>query len=110
MINAYLIEYCGLHPPTSGQIGLAVHSHCDFFGSVAFPALVDLTLRVNKLGRSSATYEVALFERGAEDAKAVASFTHVFVDKDTTRPAAEGMPLKIREGLSKLLSVEMSKL
>lgn len=110
VINAYLIEYCGLRPPTSRQIGLAVHSHCDFFGSVAFPSLVDLALRVNKLGRSSVTYEVGLFERGTEDAKAVAGFTHVFVDRNTNRPAAEGMPLKTREGLSKLLSVERSKL
>lgn len=110
IINAYLIQNCGLHPPTSKQVGLVVHSHCDFFGSVAFPTLVDLGLRVNKLGKSSVTYEVAVFERGAEDVRAVGGFIHVFVDKKKNRPAAEGMGAETRKGLEKLLVKEASRL
>lgn len=104
------MKHCGLHPPTSNQIGLAVHSHCDFFGSVAFPSVVDLGLRVTKLGRSSVTYEVGIFERGAENVRAVAGFTHVFVERHNHRPATQGMPLETREGLEKLLSTEKPKL
>lgn len=51
-----------------------VHSHGDFFGSIAFPAVAELALRVNKLGKSSVTYEVALFERGVEEVKSVGEF------------------------------------
>lgn len=91
-------------------MGLVVHSHCDFFGSVAFPALVDLGLRVNKLGKSSVTYEIAVFERGAEDVRAVGGFIHVFVDKEKNRPGADGMSSEIRKGLEKLLVKEPSKL
>ena len=72
--------------------------------------MVDLALRVTKLGRSSATYEAAVFERGVEDVSVVASFTHVFVDRTTMRPAAQGMPSKIREGLSMLVNINSSKL
>ena len=110
IINAYLIEHCGLHPPTSDQVGLVVHSHCDFFGSVAYPAVVDLGLRVNKLGKSSVTYEVAVFEQIADDIRAVGGFTHVFVDKENNRPTTKGMSEKFRAGLEKLLIRETPSL
>lgn len=109
VVNTYLIENCGLHPPTSSQYGLVVHSHSDYFGSIAFPAVAELGLRVNKLGKSSVTYEIALFERGVEDVKAVGEFVHVFVDRSTRRPAADGMNTSIREGLQQIL-IQQSKL
>jgi len=108
-VNTYLIEHCGLHPPTSAQYGLVVHSSSDFFGSIAFPAVADLALRVNKLGKSSVTYEIALFERGVEEVKAVGEFIHVFVERGTGRPAASGMQASIKDGLEKIF-VQKSKL
>ena len=110
IINAYLIEHCGLHPPDSKQIGLVVHSHCDFLGSVAFPSVVDLALRVVRLGNASVTYEIGVFDSKAEDVRAVGSFTHVFVDRNTNRPAVEGMPSAVRVGLQRIVSREASKL
>ncbi len=86
-----------------------VHSHADFFGSIAFPAVADLALRVNKLGKSSVTYEIGLFERGVKEVKSVGEIIHVFVDRDTGRPAANGMDASLKEGLQKLL-VAKSKL
>jgi acyl-CoA thioester hydrolase len=109
VVNTYLIEECGLHPPTSPQSGLVVHSHADFFGSIAFPAVADLALRVNKLGKSSVTYEIALFQRGVEEVKSVGEIIHVFVDRETGRPAANGMNDGLKEGLSRIL-VSKSKL
>ncbi|PSS27473.1 hypothetical protein M430DRAFT_38247 [Amorphotheca resinae ATCC 22711] len=109
IVNTYLIEECGLHPPTSPQYGLVVHSHSDFFGSIAFPAVAELALRVNKLGKSSVTYEIALFERGVDEVKAVGEIVHVFVDRETGRPAAKGMNGDLKEGLRKIL-VQQSKL
>ena len=106
IVNAYLIEHCGRDPPSSDQIGLVVHSHCDFFGSVGFPAVVDLGLRVNKLGKSSVTYEIGVFERGHEDIRAVGGYTHVFVNRTTNRPSADGMSDEVRTGLAMLLRCE----
>lgn len=100
--NTYLIKECGLHPPTSIQYGLVVHSHSDFFGSIAFPAVAELGLRVNKLGKSSVTWEIGLFEQGVEEVKAVGEITHVFVDRHTGRPAMAGMNEQLRAGLLKL--------
>lgn len=110
MVNTYLIEKCGLHPPTSSQYGLVVHSHSDFFGSIAFPAVAELALRVNKLGKSSVTYEVALFEKGVEEVKSVGEIVHVFVDRDSGRPAAAGMNGDLKLGFQMLLVKETPKL
>jgi acyl-CoA thioester hydrolase len=104
VVNAYLIKHCGLHPPTSSQIGLVVHSHCDYFAPVEFPAVVDLALRVNKLGKSSVTYEIGVFERGQDQVKAVGEFIHVFVDRESRRPGASGMADELKTGLDLLMA------
>ncbi|EMD87745.1 hypothetical protein COCC4DRAFT_172811 [Bipolaris maydis ATCC 48331] len=109
VVNTYLIKHCALHPPTSLDIGLVVHSHCNYLAPIEFPAVVDLALRVNKLGKSSVTYEIGVFEQGQEEVKAVGEFIHVFVDRESRRPRKDGMTEALKAGLEKLL-VEKSKL
>lgn len=127
--NAYLIEHCGMNPfsvnnpaPKSAdgqpsnlpvsteQIGLIVSTHCDFFASVAFPDVLDVGLRVAKLGSSSVTWEVGVFRRGEEDVKMVGTNTHVFVSRETMRVEKGGMEAGVRRGLEKLLSLSEAKL
>jgi acyl-CoA thioester hydrolase len=108
VVNTYLMQHCNLYPPTSPLIGLVVHSHCDYFAAVGFPALIDLGLRVKKLGNSSVTYEIGVFERGVEEVKAVGGFVHVFVDRESRRPRVEGMSEEMKEGLGRLV-VDESK-
>ncbi|KAI1979620.1 hypothetical protein LOZ53_006309 [Ophidiomyces ophidiicola] len=122
IINTYLVQHCGLNPfsspslPTeisheqsntefqpSSQIGLVVSSYCDFFASVSFPDVLDLSLRVTKLGKSSVTYEVGVFRKGEEAVKVVGGFTHVFVNKLTMRPISTRTHPAIRKGLEKLV-------
>ncbi|KAK6189199.1 DRAP deaminase [Pestalotiopsis sp. IQ-011] len=103
VINSYLMEHCGLEPPTSSQHPLMAHTHCDYFSAISFPKVAELCLRANKLGKSSVTYEVGLFERGVDGVKAVGEFVHVFVERATLRPSANGMNDQLRNGLQKLL-------
>ncbi|KAL1863567.1 hypothetical protein Plec18167_000661 [Paecilomyces lecythidis] len=114
IVNTYLITHCGLNPfnnssssstgsTTSNHIGLVVSSYCDYFASVSFPDVLDLGLRVVKLGSTSVTYEVGVFKRGEESVKAVGGFTHVFVGKEGMKPAKGGMDERIRKGLEKLV-------
>ncbi|OCK82600.1 Thioesterase/thiol ester dehydrase-isomerase [Lepidopterella palustris CBS 459.81] len=110
IVNTYLMTHCALNPPISSQIGLVVHSHCDYFAPVAFPAVVDLGLRANKLGKSSVTYEIGVFERGQVEVKAVGEFVHVFVDRESRKPRVDGMGGKIRGGLEKIIASEKAKL
>ena len=81
----------------------------NFFDSISFPAVADLALRVNEMGTSKAIYEVAIFEQGKEEVKAVANLVHVFVDRESGRPSVKGMNNAYRRGLEKLL-VQRSKL
>ncbi|KAK4240231.1 HotDog domain-containing protein [Achaetomium macrosporum] len=103
VINTYLIEHCGLHPPSSPQYGMVVHSHNDYFASISFPACAELALRVNRIGKSSVTYEIALFEKGQDAVRSVGEFVQVFVDRETARPNANGIDPKLRLGLERIL-------
>lgn len=102
IVNAYLIEKCQLYPPSSPEHPLAVHSNTNFMSSIAYPSVAEAGLRVNKLGKSSVTYEVGIFEKGVEGVKAVSEFVHVFVQRETGRPRAEGMTSKLRQELERI--------
>jgi acyl-CoA thioester hydrolase len=77
---------------------------------VAYPSVVDLGLRVLKLGKSSVLYEVGIFEQGQDTVKAVGGFIHVFVEQGSRRPAKDGMDQTIRDGLQQILTNEAAKL
>lgn len=107
IINTYLITHCGFSPQNSRTIGVVVHSSCLYFGSVAFPGILDLGLRVSKLGKSSVTYEVGVFEQGKEEVKVVGGYTHVFVEREGRKvDEKKGMEKGVREGLKTLLGQE----
>ncbi|KAG1743711.1 thioesterase [Suillus paluster] len=105
VVNTFLIQQCGL-ASDSAQIGLVVSSHCQFLSPLSFPQVLDLGLRVVKLGTSSVTYEVAVFEEGKDVPAAVGGYTHVFVERGSRKSAPMATPL--REGLSRLLSTNES--
>jgi len=52
-----------------------------FFAPLSFPQVLELGLRVNKLGSSSVAYEVGIFQEGEDIPAAVGGYTHVFVDR-----------------------------
>ncbi|KEF53138.1 uncharacterized protein A1O9_11046 [Exophiala aquamarina CBS 119918] len=110
IVNAYLIEYCGLNPETSDLIGLVVSSYCVYFGSVAYPQVLDLGLRVVRLGKSSVVYEVGVFEQGQDQVKVFGGSIHVFVHAEGRRPSGDGMAPQMRERLSQILEKEVAKL
>jgi acyl-CoA thioester hydrolase len=125
IVNSWLIAECGMDPFTinnkdsgsssttsssASQVGIMVNSYCDYFASVTFPDVLDLGLRVAKLGSSSVTYEVGVFKQGEEDVKVVGGYTHVFVARETMRPTKEGMEERVRRGLEKLVKKEAAKL
>ena len=87
LINAYLIKEGGLDIHHGDVIGICAESHCRYHAALAFPDDVIGALRVAKLGRSSVTYELALAAEEAAEPAATGSFTHVFVDRATRRPA-----------------------
>lgn len=115
IINTYLITNCGMDPfsvnnkddstatPKMQQIALIATSYCDYFASVAWPDILELGLRVSRLGSSSVSYEVGVFRKGEEDVKVVGGYTHVFVDRQTMRSTKGGMEPSVRRGLERLI-------
>lgn len=84
-INQYLIAEGGLDIAAGAVIGLAAESHCRFMQSLAFPELIEVGLRVGKLGNSSVRYELAIFKHNEPTAAATGYFVHVFVDRETRK-------------------------
>jgi len=68
---------------------------------LAFPDIVEVGLRVSKLGNSSVRYELAIFKQTETFAAAAGYFVHVFVDRGTQRPVP--IPATIRTALTQLL-------
>jgi acyl-CoA thioester hydrolase len=101
LINAWLIAEGGLDIHRGDVIGVCVESHCEFKGPLEFPDPVLGLLRVGKLGRSSVRYELALARVDAEEPAATGWFVHVFVHRETRRPAE--MPASIRACLERLV-------
>jgi acyl-CoA thioester hydrolase len=105
-INAWLIEEGELDIHAGEVIGVCAESHCAYSGPVAFPESIDAHLRVGKLGRSSARYELALFRAGADEPIATGWFVHVFVDRATRRPVE--IPQPLRGALARLVVEEQA--
>ena len=49
-VNTYLIQVGGLDIHDGEVVGFVVSSACDYFASIAFPDLIEIGLRVGKLG------------------------------------------------------------
>lgn len=100
-VNAYLIERGVLDIHGGGTIGLVVETGCRYFASVAFPDTLEAGIKVAHLGNSSVRYEVGIFREGADSAAAAGHFIHVYVDRDSRRPAS--LPADLRGVLEGLL-------
>jgi acyl-CoA thioester hydrolase len=92
--NRYLIEVGGLDIHEGSTVGLVVNSSCDYHAPVAYPQGLEGALRVDRLGNSSVQYGIGIFAEGAGSASANGSFTHVFVDRQTSRPVPIPEPLR----------------
>ena len=93
-VNAHLIEQGALDIHAGSTIGLVIETQCNYFEPLAFPENVEAGIRVSRLGDSSVRYEVGLFAEGAALTAARGHFIHVYVDRETRRPAP--LPEKLR--------------
>lgn len=86
-VNGYLIEQGALDIHQGEVIGLVIETQCNYFAPLAFPQSVDAGIRVAHVGTSSVRYEVGLFAQGSDTAAACGHFVHVYVNRETRRPA-----------------------
>ena len=100
VVNQYLIEHGDLSIHTAEVVGFVVASSCQYRSPIAFPEVLEGALRVAKLGRSSVQYGLAIFKQGEPLASAHGTFTHVFVDRASSRSVP--IPARIRQALERL--------
>lgn len=103
VVNEYLIRHGALDLEAGRTIGLVVETHCSYFASLAFPERIDAGLRVTRLGTTSVRYELGIFSAGSEQPAAQGHFVHVYVDRDTRRPAP--LPEALVAALKPLVTV-----
>jgi acyl-CoA thioester hydrolase len=100
VVNAHLIEAGALDIHHGEAIGLVIETQCNYFAPIEFPQTVEAGLRVAHMGRSSVRYEVGLFVQGEPLTAAKGHFIHVYVDRETRRPAH--LPEKLKAVLEAL--------
>ncbi|GAA1924651.1 thioesterase family protein [Nocardioides lentus] len=108
-VNAFLIEATGSDPRDWPEFGIVAETGCRYFREIGFPAPVDVGLVFERLGRSSVTYRIGMFQggSGAEDdeAAAEARFVQVYVERERqgVGRAVVGVPDRVRTAVEPLL-------
>jgi acyl-CoA thioester hydrolase len=86
-VNAWLIEAGLLDVAAGDPIGLVVETGCRYAESLTYPQGVEIGLGVEQLGFSSVRYRIGIFAEGSEEAAAEGHFVHVYVGRESRRPA-----------------------
>lgn len=81
---------------SSGFAPVVVSSSCRYLVSVAFPDVVEVGLRAEKVGRTSITWGLGLFRQRDGVLLATGTFVHVVVDGATMRPVPVPDDLRAR--------------
>ncbi|KAL1612020.1 hypothetical protein SLS60_000243 [Paraconiothyrium brasiliense] len=103
IINEYLMTHVGYNTSSYPRTALVANSYCDYFGQLQYPGMLELGLRVVKLGKNSVMYEVGFFKEGDEVVKAVGGFVQIWVMRDSGKAPKEGLEPSVRGKLEELM-------
>ncbi|ASW92515.1 acyl-CoA thioesterase [Mycobacterium marseillense] len=100
-INAWINTSTGLDPMTTPALGIVAESGCRYFAELHFPQDLMVGLAVTRLGRSSVTYRLGVFESGdgpeeeiARPITALGHWVHVYVDRLTRKSVPIPEPVR----------------
>ena len=102
-IDLHLQDAIGGAVDSLDAIGVFAEASCRFFRELTYPAPIDLGVVVDRVGRSSVTYRVGLFQGDDDDAAAEGRVAMVYVDNsDPARPATP-LPDLVRAAVEALV-------
>ncbi|MFC9434588.1 acyl-CoA thioesterase [Nocardia sp. NPDC057030] len=103
-VNAWLMHATGTDIRELPALGVVAQTSCQFVGSLSFPDQLQIGLRISRLGRSSITYDLAIFRDTDGDLELAATgvFVHVYVDAKTRKPIE--IPAIIRTAATTLIT------
>ena len=86
VVVRFIMEETGTDWGAAPTIPYAAESLCRFLRPVKFPQTLEAGMRIEKIGTSSATYDMAVFAEGDDSPAATGHWVHVWVDRKTERP------------------------
>ena len=86
-VNAWLVEAGLLDIENGDPIGLVVETGCAYFAPLSFPGDVEVGIAIDRLGTSSVSFRIGVFGAGSAEPSAQGHFTHVYVGRESRRPA-----------------------
>ncbi|MGZ5377042.1 MAG: acyl-CoA thioesterase [Mycobacterium sp.] len=100
-INGWINTNCDIDPLTVPWLGVVAESGCQYFAELRFPEPLFVGVAVTRLGNSSVTYRLGLWQDGDpnEPTAAVGHWVHVYVERAHRRPVP--IPPVIRSLLEK---------
>lgn len=99
-LSSWQIEAAEVDVRTLPAIALVVETSCRYFAELHFPDVVTVGIGLERLGRSSVTYQIVLFGPDQDQPAAAGRFVEVYVDRVTRRPVP--VPAEIRAALTQL--------
>ncbi len=89
-VNGWYLDNALIDMVNGQEIFLVVETQCRYLGEIKFPDQVHAGIKVEKIGNSSVSYEIALFRNDENKACAQGRFVHVLVDRNSRKPVALG--------------------
>ena len=93
VVNEFLVRFTGLDFRAKGPVGMVVETGCRFHSEIAFPDVLEVGLRVRRLGKTSVTYEIGIFKAGREAPAATEKPKRLFTGT-TQEKSAPGQTLR----------------
>ena len=94
-INGWLITGAGIDVMALPELGVVAESGCRYFRELEYPRPLDVGVRVERLGRSSITYALGLFDADSSELAALGHWVHVYIDR--TSRSAVPIPTVVRD-------------
>lgn len=100
-VTHFLIETGILRLKNNPIVFYVVHTSCNFITSLSYPEEIEAGIMLKKIGKTSITYGVSVFKKGAISAAAYGEFIHVLVDRNSNK--ATPIPDDIRHKIKSLM-------
>ncbi|RAV11293.1 acyl-CoA thioesterase [Mycolicibacterium sp. GF69] len=94
-INGWINTSIGIDPLAAPWLGVVAESGCRYLAELRFPQPLSVGLAVTRLGNSSVTYRLGLWQQDEPDQiAAVGHWVHVYVDRADRRPVPIPEPIR----------------
>ena len=100
-VTHFLIETGILRLKNNPIVFYVVHTSCNFITSLSYPEEIEAGIMLKKIGKTSITYGVSVFKKGAISAAAYGEFIHVLVDRNSNKSTL--IPEDIRQKIKSLM-------